>query len=128
MSRSSPVATRRHLRHLGTGDIKSNGAGRPMAERPIKASWTDVDALDTVTAVCTTPSSTVRVCSSTKATVTIRASSTATTSIPADEQWLWRNSTSLTMVMRGIADVKHCRVVSLGSFAKFATEDDEENE
>ena len=38
--------------------------------------------------------------------------------IPADERWLWENKKTLQSVMRGIADAKAGRLVSLGSFKK----------
>jgi hypothetical protein len=40
--------------------------------------------------------------------------------IPADEQWLWDNKEALASVRRGLADAKAGRLVSLGSFAKYA--------
>ncbi len=40
--------------------------------------------------------------------------------IPADEQWLWDNKKELAKVLQGLADSKAGRVVSLGSFAKYA--------
>ena len=40
--------------------------------------------------------------------------------IPADEQWLWDNKEALASVQRGIADSKAGRLVSMGSFAKYA--------
>ncbi len=39
--------------------------------------------------------------------------------IPADERWLWENKKALESVMRGIADAKAGRLVSLGSFKKY---------
>ncbi len=39
--------------------------------------------------------------------------------IPADERWLWENKKTLESVMRGIADAKAGRLVSLGSFKKY---------
>ena len=40
--------------------------------------------------------------------------------IPADERWLWENKEALESVRHGIADAKAGRLVSLGSFAKYA--------
>ncbi len=40
--------------------------------------------------------------------------------IPAEERWLWENKEALAAVKRGIADAKAGRLVSLGSFAKYA--------
>ena len=40
--------------------------------------------------------------------------------IPADEQWLWDNKEALASVRRGLADSKAGRIVSMGSFAKYA--------
>ncbi len=40
--------------------------------------------------------------------------------IPADERWLWENKKALESVMRGLDDAKAGRLVSLGSFAKYA--------
>jgi hypothetical protein len=45
--------------------------------------------------------------------------------IPAREKWLYENKEALSSVRRGLADAKAGRVKSLGSFAKFAKEDDE---
>lgn len=39
--------------------------------------------------------------------------------IPADERWLWENKKALESVIKGIADAKAGRVVSLGSFKKY---------
>lgn len=40
--------------------------------------------------------------------------------IPAEERWLWENKEALASVKRGIADAKAGRLVSLGSFRKYA--------
>jgi hypothetical protein len=40
--------------------------------------------------------------------------------IPAEERWLWENKKALESVKRGIADAKAGRLVSRGSFAKYA--------
>jgi hypothetical protein len=40
--------------------------------------------------------------------------------IPAEERWLWENKEALKAVKQGIADAKAGRLVSLGSFAKYA--------
>ena len=40
--------------------------------------------------------------------------------IPAEERWLWENKEALESVRRGIADAKAGRLVSLGSFRKYA--------
>jgi hypothetical protein len=45
--------------------------------------------------------------------------------IPAREKWLYENKQALASVHRGLSDAKARRVKSLGSFAKFAEEDDE---
>lgn len=39
--------------------------------------------------------------------------------VPADERWLWENKKALESVMKGIADAKAGRIVSLGSFKKY---------
>ena len=46
--------------------------------------------------------------------------------IPAREKWLFENPEALASVRRGIADAKAGRTKSLGSFAKYAKEDDED--
>jgi hypothetical protein len=45
--------------------------------------------------------------------------------IPAREKWLYDNPEALSSVKRGISDAKAGRVKTLGSFAKFADEDEE---
>ena len=40
--------------------------------------------------------------------------------IPAEERWLWENKDALESVMKGIEDARAGRLVSLGSFAKYA--------
>ncbi len=40
--------------------------------------------------------------------------------IPAEERWLWEDKEALASVRRGIEDAKAGRLVSLGSFAKYA--------
>jgi hypothetical protein len=40
--------------------------------------------------------------------------------IPAEERWLWENKEALASVMRGIEDAREGRLVSLGSFKKYA--------
>lgn len=45
--------------------------------------------------------------------------------IPAREKWLYENKKALASVRRGLADAKARRVKSLGSFSKYAKEDDE---
>jgi hypothetical protein len=40
--------------------------------------------------------------------------------IPAEERWLWENKEALAAVKKGIADAKAGRLVSLGSFRKYA--------
>ncbi len=44
--------------------------------------------------------------------------------IPAREKWLFENQEALASLRRGLADAKVGRVTSLGSFAKYAKEDD----
>ena len=39
--------------------------------------------------------------------------------IPANERWLWEDKKALESVMKGIADAKAGRLVSLGSFKKY---------
>jgi hypothetical protein len=46
-------------------------------------------------------------------------------SVPASEAWLYRNPKALASVRRGLADAAAGRTKSLGSFARFADEDDE---
>lgn len=46
--------------------------------------------------------------------------------IPAPEKWLFENQEALASVRRGLADAKVRRVKSLGSFAKYAKEDDKD--
>lgn len=76
-----------------------------------------------MTAACTTLATKFKVRSATTVAVSVRASSTASTTVPLAESWLWKNSTALGMVLRGLDDVKHGRVVSGGSFAEFASLD-----
>ncbi len=45
--------------------------------------------------------------------------------IPAREKWLYGNPEALRSVHRGLADASAGKTKSLGSFAKFAKEDDE---
>lgn len=40
--------------------------------------------------------------------------------IPAEERWLWENKKALASVKKGIADAKAGRLVSMGSFRKYA--------
>lgn len=40
--------------------------------------------------------------------------------IPAEERWLYENKEALASVKRGLADAKAGRLVSLGSFRKYA--------
>lgn len=44
--------------------------------------------------------------------------------IPAREKWLFENPEAVASVRRGLADAKAGRTQSLGSFAKYAKEDD----
>ena len=46
-------------------------------------------------------------------------------SIPSSEAWVFRNPEVLASVRRGLADAAAGRTKSLGSFADFASEDDE---
>jgi len=46
-------------------------------------------------------------------------------SVPASEAWLYRNPKALASVRRGLADAAAGRTKSLGSFARYADEDDE---
>jgi hypothetical protein len=46
-------------------------------------------------------------------------------SVPASEAWLYRNPKALASVRRGLADAAAGRTNSLGSFARYADEDDE---
>ena len=45
--------------------------------------------------------------------------------IPASEAWLYRHPKALASVRRGLADAAAGRTKSLGSFARYAGEDDE---
>lgn len=47
--------------------------------------------------------------------------------IPAREKWLFNNPEALLSVRRGIADAKVGKIKSLGSFADYAEEEDEES-
>lgn len=44
--------------------------------------------------------------------------------IPARERYIWENPEVMASIDRGIADIEAGRVVHLGSFAKYLTEDD----
>lgn len=44
--------------------------------------------------------------------------------IPAKEKWLFDNPEALASVRRGLSDVKAGRLKSIGSFSKYAKEDD----
>ena len=46
-------------------------------------------------------------------------------SVPASEAWLYRNTKALASVRRGLADAAAGRTKFLGSFARYADEDDE---
>jgi hypothetical protein len=46
-------------------------------------------------------------------------------SIPASEAWLYRNPKALALVRSGLADAAAGRTKSLGSFARYAEDDDE---
>lgn len=45
-------------------------------------------------------------------------------SIPASEAWLYRNADALESVRRGLEDAAAGRTKSLGSFARFADDDE----
>jgi len=45
-------------------------------------------------------------------------------SIPAHEAWLFRNEEAIASVRRGLDDVRQRKVKKLGSFAKFAADDE----
>jgi hypothetical protein len=44
--------------------------------------------------------------------------------IPANEVWLWQNPGALAQVQRGIKEAGEGKLVDLGSFARFAQEDE----
>ena len=46
--------------------------------------------------------------------------------IPAKEKWLFDNPGALASVRRGLVDAKAGRLKPIGSFAKYAKEDDED--
>jgi hypothetical protein len=46
--------------------------------------------------------------------------------IPAREKWLFQNSEALASVRRGLEDAKNGRTRSLGSFAKYLDDEDDE--
>jgi hypothetical protein len=48
--------------------------------------------------------------------------------IPAKEHWIYKNPEALDSLMRGIKDVEEGRLNDLGSFAKYATEDGEDED
>ena len=43
--------------------------------------------------------------------------------IPASEHWIYTNPEVMTKLQQGLSDIKKGKVKSLGSFAKYATED-----
>lgn len=45
--------------------------------------------------------------------------------IPAKEAWLYKNKEALASVMKGLEESAEGKTKSLGSFAKYADEDDE---
>ena len=45
--------------------------------------------------------------------------------VPREERWLWSNRKALDSVGRGLKDMQEGRLISRGSFAQFADEDDD---
>jgi hypothetical protein len=48
--------------------------------------------------------------------------------IPAKEHWIYKNPEALASMMKGIKEVEEGKLNDLGSFAKYAIEDDEDEE
>ncbi len=46
---------------------------------------------------------------------------------PTQDHWIYKNPEALASLMRGIKDAEEGRMHDLGSFAQYATEDEEED-
>lgn len=46
--------------------------------------------------------------------------------VPTQDHWIYKNPEALTSLMKGIKDAEEGRMHDLGSFAQYATEDEDE--
>ena len=44
--------------------------------------------------------------------------------IPAKDHWLYKNPKAMAKLLQGMEDIKEGKISSLGSFSKYATEED----
>lgn len=47
--------------------------------------------------------------------------------VPAQDHWIYKDPKALASLMKGIKDAEEGKLHDLGSFAKYAKEDDEDN-
>lgn len=47
--------------------------------------------------------------------------------IPAKDHWIYNDPKALASLMKGVKDAEEGRIKDLGSFAKYAADDDEDN-